>query len=368
MILTIVILVVAFSLLVFVHELGHFVVAKLAGAKVEEFGFGFPPRVYGVKRGETIYSINALPFGGFVRIMGESGEEAQNPESFASKPIWARALVIAAGVTMNVFLAFVLYTGGHIVGLPTIIESDSQAAQARDVHVQIIEVVPNSPASQAGIQMGDVIDRIAIPPTWIEPWLAGIKIDSVDDVKNIIDQNKGHEIHVEILRGSQHLSISVTPRENPPAGEGALGIGMIRSGIISYPWYAAVWQGAQTTFYNLGALAQGFWQLISGIFTTGKLSADIAGPVGVAHLVYQVSNLGFIYVLQFVAFLSLNLAIINVIPFPALDGGRLLFIVIEAIKGSPVNKKFENAAHIVGFALLILLTIVITIRDVAKLF
>lgn len=361
MILTVIILLVAFSLLVFVHELGHFVVAKLSHAKVEEFGFGFPPRVYGIKKGETIYSINALPFGGFVRILGEGGEEAQDPTSFASKPIWVRALVIAAGVIMNVFLAFILYTGGHMVGLPTIIENDIQASQARDVHVQIIEVQDKSPAAAAGLQLGDSIVSIKNRETVAS-------ITSVDDVKNIIDTSKGQAIEMEVLRGDKNISISVTPRENPPAGEGAVGIGMMRTGIVSYPWYAAVWQGAQTTFNNLGALAQGFWQLIAGLFTTGKLSADVAGPVGVAHLVYQVSSLGFIYVLQFVAFLSLNLAIINVIPFPALDGGRLLFIAIEAIKGSPVNKKFENAAHAIGFALLILLTIVITIRDVVKLF
>ena len=356
---TILVLVGMLLVLIVAHEFGHFIVAKRSGAKVEEFGIGFPPRLFGIRKGETLYSINLLPFGGFVKIFGEGGEYASNPRSFASRSIGTRALIIVAGVVMNILLAFVLYTVGHSMGLPTLIESDTIASRAENVQIQIIHVASDSPAAISGMQLGDSIQTVYVG----EQIFA---ITTIENVQNVVSENVGEEVRISILRGDESLSFTITPREHPPLGEGALGIAMVRVGTISYPWYEALWRGAETTYRTFGAIFSAFGGIISDLVKTGKLTADVSGPVGIAVFAAQVSNLGFIYVLQLAALLSLNLALINIIPFPALDGGRLLFLAIEFIKGSPVNKRVEQIAHTVGFALLILLMVVITVKDVGK--
>jgi len=346
-------------LLILVHEFGHFIVAKRSGAKVEEFGIGFPPRIFGLRWGETLYSVNLLPLGGFVKIFGEEGEHAKDPRSFASRPIGTRALVIVAGVVMNILLAFLLYTVGHSLGLPTLIESDTIAARAENVQVQITSVATDSPAAISGMRLGDAIENIHVGETVFT-------ITKIEDVQQVVKEHAGQELRVEVTRGAEPLFFTLTPRENPPAGEGAIGVAMVRVGTISYPWYEAIWRGAETTYRTLGAIFSAFGGIIADLVRTGSLTADVAGPVGIAVFASQVSQLGFVYILQLAALLSLNLAIINIIPFPALDGGRLLFLVIEFIKGSPVNKRVEQFAHTAGFALLILLMIAITIRDVGR--
>lgn len=346
-------------LLIVVHEFGHFIVAKRSGARVEEFGIGFPPRIFGLRFGETLYSVNLLPLGGFVKIFGEEGEHARDPRSFASRPLGTRALVIVAGVVMNILLAFVLYAAGHTLGLPTIIESDTIASRAENVQIQITSVAGDSPAADSGMRLGDAITNIYVGDEVFA-------IMAIDDVQQIILDNTGSEIRVEVLRGTEPISFILTPRENPPAGEGAIGVAMVRVGTISYPWYEAIWRGAETTYRTLGAIFSAFGGIIVDLVKTGTLTADVSGPVGIAVFASQISELGFIYILQLAALLSLNLAIINIIPFPALDGGRLLFLAIEFIKGSPVNKRVEQFAHTAGFALLILLMIAITIRDVGR--
>ena len=346
-------------ILIVVHEFGHFIVAKRSGARVEEFGIGFPPRIFGLRWGETVYSVNLLPLGGFVKIFGEEGAHAKDPRSFASRPLGMRALVIVAGVVMNILLAFALYAAGHTLGLPTIIESDTIASRAENVQIQITSVAGDSPAADSGMRLGDAITNIYVGDEVFA-------ITAIDDVQQVILDNAGSEIRVEVLRGTDPISFILTPRENPPAGEGAIGVAMVRVGTISYPWYEAIWRGAETTYRTLGAIFSAFGGIIVDLVKTGTLTADVAGPVGIAVFASQVSNLGFIYVLQLAALLSLNLAIINIIPFPALDGGRLLFLAIEFIKGSPVNKRVEQFAHTAGFALLILLMIAITIRDVGR--
>ncbi len=346
-------------LLIFVHEFGHFIVAKLAGAKVEEFGFGFPPRIFGIRYGETLYSVNLLPLGGFVKIFGEDGESASKPGSFASKSIPVRALALSAGVIMNVLLAIILYTVGHGIGLPTIIESDESALRAENVQVQVMQVAQGSPADSAGLRLGDYIVSLGANSETTE-------IVAIKDVQGIVEAQKGKEMIVNIVRGEEDISFSVIPRENPPEGEGALGISMLRVGTISYPWYEALWRGTQTAFETLKAITVSMGGIIVDLVRTGSLSPDISGPVGIAIFASQVSSLGFIYILQLAALLSLNLALINIIPFPALDGGRLLFLAIEFVKGSPVNRNVERIVHTAGFALLILLMIAITVRDIGR--
>jgi len=368
MFLTILVFILILGLLIFVHEFGHFVMAKRAGVRVEEFGFGFPPRLFGIKKGDTIYSLNLLPLGGFVKIYGEDGaiknqkEDVDNENVFYKKPIKTRVGILVAGVTMNLILAAVLLSVGYWIGLPTIIK-EGQISDFKDAKVQILQVDFNSPAEQAGIKMGDTIASFKLQITNYK-----LQITEVSQVQEFINQHKGEEIIVVIQRGDEILEKTVVPRIDAPKGEGPLGISLAETAIVSYPWYRALVMGV-TSVINLTwaitvALAGLLWQIIR----TGQLAVDVAGPVGIFTFTGQAAQLGFIYVLQLTALLSINLAIINVLPFPALDGGRLLFLGIEKIKGSPISQKVERFANTTGFVILIMLMVAITWRDVARLF
>ena len=391
MISTIIIFILILSVLVLVHEMGHFFVAKNRGIKVEEFGFGFPPRVFSVKRGETIYSLNAIPIGGFVKMYGEDGGSELKVESsssyqveseklkvesvslreisrgektdraFFSKKIWERAVVIVAGVTMNVILAAFLLSIGHWLGLPAIID-DSNRNLAENPMVQIMAVAPDSPASEMGIKIGDSIKYLKTKNENLKV------VENVQDVQAFIDIYRGEEIVFGIISGDENIELAVVPRVNPPEGEGAVGIAMGEVGFIKYPWYVAIWKGFESVYFMFIMMIAALGGIIKSLFVGKPIGGDIAGPVGIVMLVNQVSKLGIVYILQFAAIISVNLALINILPFPALDGGRILFLIIEKIKGSPVNQNIEGLIHRIGFTLLILLMVFITFRDVVKLF
>lgn len=355
MLTTIIVFILILGLLIFVHEFGHFIMAKRAGAKVEEFGFGFPPRIFGIKRGETIYSLNLIPLGGFVKILGESGEEKKNPRSFASKTIGQRAKMLSAGVIMNIILAAVLLSFGFAIGLPTVLDGIDEKVNLRQVQIQIAEVATDSPAEQAGLKMGDAILSVNGQP-----------VEEIDQLQGLVNAQLGKEISLEISRGKERLTKQIIARQNPPAEEGAMGVALVKTALVSYPWYKSLWLGIVTTFSLLVTFIVAIFKLLWNLITTGQLMVDISGPVGIAVLTNQVTKLGFIYILQFTALLSINLAIINALPFPALDGGRLLFLLIEKIKGSPVSQKVEKGFHTAGFLLLIILMIAITWRDITR--
>jgi len=363
MLLTIIVFILVIGLLIFVHEFGHFITAKKAGLKVEEFGFGFPPRVFGLKKGETIYSLNLLPIGGFVKIYGEEGRPDKEPEqesqrAFYNKPVRTRALILVAGVTMNLILAAFLFSLGYWLGLPSAIDDQAVNPGAK---AQIVQVAPNSPAGQAEIKMGDIVKQLAINGEQLT-------IDRVGQIQEFVSAHGGEEITLVIQRGDEILEKTLVPRVNPPAEEGPLGVALVRTAIVSYPWYRAIPKGIVGTGYLIWAVAAAFGNLFWGLLTTGQSTEEIAGPVGIFVLTGQVVEYGFIYILQFAITLSVILAIINILPFPALDGGRLLFLAIEKIKGSPVNQKIERVTHLVGFAILILLMVVVTWRDVVHFF
>lgn len=362
MLLTIIVFILILGLLIFAHELGHFISAKKAGVKVEEFGFGFPPRIFGVKKGETTYSLNAIPLGGFVKLFGEEGEEnrSQSQKAFYNKPIWKRAIILVMGVVMNLVVAVILLSIVHMLGVPTFVEQ-GQEAEYRNIQIQIIETAKDSPAENAGIKVGDAIVSLFFASDKIQ-------ITEIEDVQKFVAFHLGQEISMEIKRGNETIIKSITPRVNPPAEQGALGIAMSKTGLVSYPWYKAILKGFETTGKLAVTMVSMFWMLIKTLLLQGKMIADVAGPVGIAVLTSQVVHLGWVYVLQFAAILSINLAIINILPFPALDGGRLLFLLIEKIKGKPVKFKTERFAHALGFMILIGLMIIITLRDVVKLF
>lgn len=358
---TAIIFIIVLGILVFVHEFGHFIFAKRAGMKVEEFGFGFPPRIWGIKKGETIYSINAIPFGGFVKILGEGGEQADNPRSFSSKPAGPRLKVIIAGVTMNFFLAVALLMVTNFFGLRIGLIDDKTASIARDKAVQIIEVSKDSPADKAGIKLLDEVNGFKLNGTFKA-------ISSAEDVQTFIRENTGQPITIVIKRNKEILEKEIVPRVNPPEGQGALGVSLALTGVVSYPWYEAVWRGVYDAVILTINTIIGYFVLFKTLLLKGKLVADVSGPIGIAAITGQAARMGINYLMQFTAMISVNLAVLNIIPFPALDGGRALLIIIEKLKGSPVNKKAEQLVNTVGFAFLIALMVYVTAKDIIRFF
>jgi regulator of sigma E protease len=345
--------IVILSILVLVHELGHFFAAKKAGIWVEEFGFGLPPRLFGKKFGETLYSINLLPFGGFVRLHGENTEESitKPGRAFLNKSKMVRSGIILAGVIMNFILAIfafsVFYT---FTGIP---DGTVETGQ-----VQVVGIAKDSPAGQSGLQDGDIVTKID-----------DTSITTSGELISTVNDNLGHEITMTVERNGETKQIITTPRENPPEGEGALGIA-ISSTRVQY-LFPPLWKRLPLGIYY-GFKEAIFWGgvIISGLFTMikslfmGHVPSDIAGPAGLLALTSEVTKQGFFATVNWLGIISVNLAILNVIPFPALDGGRLLFIFIEKIFGRRVLPKVESIIHTVGFALLILLIVAITVREV----
>lgn len=355
---TIIIFLLVLGLLVLVHEAGHFIMAKRAGAKVEEFGFGFPPRIFGVQKGETMYSINLIPLGGFVRIVGENGEDKENPRSFAAKSIWQRFQILVAGVTANVILAIVFFSvfafgRGYT---PTILSADEMKS-VKDVQVMILGVGDNSPAKNAGLNANDIIISLGADSHKID-------IKKEQDVESFISANRGKEILFTIKRGDQTLELKALARTEVSEKEGATGIALGEVGIVRSSWYEAIRTGIKNTFYAGSMIFFAFYNLIKNLIISGQGSGSLTGPIGIADMVGQTAQIGIIYLLQFIAFLSINLAVINALPFPALDGGRILFLAIEKIKGKPVDQEMEGKVHAVGMMILLLLMALVTLKDI----
>jgi len=345
------------GLLIFVHELGHFIVAKRAGMRVEEFGFGFPPRALSIKRGGTIYSINWIPLGGFVRIAGEDGGDANDPGLFTSKSGAARLRVLLAGVVMNFLLGWlILFFGFWAIGTPAEVGQGMAYADKAIIKAQqttIIAVLPNSPALTAGFQAGDAILSVD-----------GQTFAKIDDLIAYATSHAGSPVTYQLKRGKQTLSASVVPRTNPSADEGAVGFVPAEIAIVKYPFFESASVATSSFVDKTGMIFTAFGQLLQKLVSSGKLVQGLSGPVGIAVLTKDFLGLGFAYLLQFVAILSINLGVVNAFPFPALDGGRVLFLAIEKIRGKR-SMKWEQIANLVGFALLLLLMFAVTFRDVS---
>lgn len=374
MFLTLIIFIFVLGLLVFVHEFGHFIVAIKNGVRAEEFGFGFPPRAIGLVKTDdgwkivfrakptdknfknTIYSLNWIPLGGFVKIKGEMGEDAQDADSFIRKKIWQRMLIIFAGVAMNVITAAIFLSIGFGIGMPQVLDDEvSSFARVRDAEIQIVNVVAGTPAKKAGIESGDIVVSVD-----------GKSFEKMSSLGEYVGSREGAVTKVEIKRGAEILEKEITPQKIEEYNVIGYGIGMVRVGVVSYPWYIAPWEGIKETFFYIKEILRAFGLLLKDLVMGDKISVDLSGPVGIAVLTGKVARLGVIYLLQFIALLSVNLAIINFLPFPALDGGRLLFLVIEWLRKKPVNQRIENLIHNVGFTLLLILIVLITYRDFTK--
>ena len=358
----IVVFILVLGVLVLVHEWGHFFAARKFGIRVDEFGFGIPPRLWGKKIGATLYSLNLLPIGGFVKIYGESGAGAGERESFATHPVWHRVIIILAGVFMNLVLAWALFSLGHIIGIPAVA---GEGVAAGTTHVTIIAVAPGSPAANAKLAFGDIVSRISAGGDSITPQTASELIGFVSAHRGgLIQLAIRHDVSSDVPA----KIIEIQSRANPPAGEGPLGVALQDIGILRSPWYLAPWRGLESVWLSIQRTIEAFASVFQSIAANRAVPDGISGPLGLYVLTGEVQRLGVSYFLQFVALLSVNLAILNAVPFPALDGGRVLFLIIEKIRGRPVLISYEQAAHAIGFVLLLILILIISYRDLHRFF
>lgn len=345
------------SVLVIIHECGHFFAAKLNGIKVEEFGFGLPPRLFGIKIGETLYSLNVLPFGGFVKVFGEEESELSKStatareleRSFAKKKGWQKISVLIAGVACNFLLGWVIISYLFVKGVPVPTET-----------VTVEKVLENSPAAEAGMTTGDVIASIThnnVKET----------IESTEELSQLAKKYAGELTTFEIVRNGEVISLSVTPRKSPPEGQGSLGVLITNYMIKKYSITEAPVLGLIESVKMTKLIFVEFLKTVGKFATLQKPGADIAGPVGIAQLTSNAAKQGIDALLQMVGLLSLNLAVINILPFPALDGGRLMLVLYEMIFKRKINPEFERRLNLAGFAILISLIILITINDIVKL-
>mgnify|MGYP001611020971 CR=1 FL=1 len=358
MIITIVAFIVVLSVLVLIHELGHFLFAKKFGIKVEEFGFGFPPRVFGKRIGETLYSINLLPIGGFVKLYGEdsagggSVRRTTNNEpitdvnrAFFARPAWQRATIVLAGVIMNFLLAVVLISylfSAHGVAVPT-------------KNIRVVDIAQNSPAAVSGIQKGDEVLTINQR-----------RIIKTEDFAKIAKEKGGQPIQLRLARDGREFEIEITPRTKVPEGQGPIGVAISNIEVKKYPWYSAPFFGTLEAIKFSYLIIQGIGDMAINLILHGQAPAGVAGPVGVAQLTGQAVSYGVVATLWFVSLLSLNLAVVNVLPIPALDGGRLFFIIIELVTRKKVSPRYEAMAHAIGLAMLLALILFITFFDIAR--
>jgi len=357
------ILLVIFSLLALItlHELGHFLFARKFGVKVEEFGIGLPPRIWGKKRGDTIYSINLIPFGAFVKIYGEDGGSESDSKSFTSKPIWQRAIIIAAGVISFWLVAVAIYSFVFLTGAIEQIDDNDSADNAK---VLVVSVLPESPAAAAGLQMGDIIKSVRLKSGGDT-----VNIDKVGQMQELADKYKDQEIVLGIDRANNAAETSVTPHANPSDGKGVIGIMLMRSAQKKYVWYEAVGNGFRATWNMTIGVFEGWGEIIGRLVKKEGMpqGAQVVGPIGIMDMMVKQAQMGAGYYLQFLAMLSVYLAVFNALPIPALDGGRLVFLLVEALRRKPAPLNVEQNLNGAFFLILIGLALIITAQDIWRI-
>lgn len=374
--LNLIIFITILSILVLIHEFGHFYAAKRAGVTVEEFGFGLPPKIFGKKIGETLYTLNLLPFGGFVKLLGEDAEDSDNvskiktnPKSFASKsPLW-RAVIISSGVFMNLVLAIVLYysfffsTGFKTFNMPQFFNYNFRFGTQNEINTVVMSVNPDSP-SYNKIEVGQAIIEINETP-----------VHNLNDIKMVLKDKAGQEVSILLLDvrtlNNDFSSITVVPVRDEN-GDGIIGVYVGKSVQLSYENTKAL-SGPMHAYNMLAYSSSTLSSLVKQSFAQKDItpvSSSVAGPVGIFSVIGSIVDNGphpVLGIIDFVALLSLTLALLNILPFPALDGGRLVFIAIEAVTRRPVSHRVETAIHKFGMLLLLTLLVLVTIRDIARI-
>ena len=353
----ILIFVLALSILVLVHELGHFFAAKITGVRVDEFGLGLPPRIVGKKKWGTLWSLNWLPIGGFCSLFGEDPSSAptelRNGEaefSFQGKNPWQKMFIVLGGVMMNLVLAILIFTVVYaILGVPKETE-----------RVKIIGVAKGSPAEMAQLKEEDWIKNIN-----------GIEIKKGSDLTAQVEKNKGKEIELSIERKGQTQDLFVQIREIAPEGEGLMGVVISNTEMEKIKWYQfykGIGAGFKEAYFWGKIIGGGVFKMIAGLFS-GQVPKDVSGPLGMYEATSSIRmNQGFLAMVHFFGVVSVNLAIVNVLPFPALDGGRIIFVFYELLFKKKANKKFESLVNNLGMMVLLGLILLVTIGDVRRIF
>ncbi|MEL7666524.1 MAG: M50 family metallopeptidase [Candidatus Shapirobacteria bacterium] len=346
------IFIIALSVLVLVHEFGHYIAAKLNGVRVDEFGLGLPPRIVGKNKWGTLWSLNWLPIGGFCKMYGEDPSEkgaGTAKDSFLTKKPTQKAIIVVGGVLMNLVLAVVIFAVSYTIsGIP--VESG---------RVKILEVAKDSPAEKAGLREGEIILKIGDKD-----------LTKGEDLTQEVGKNKGKEIELLINREGQDTVLSVQIREVAPEGQGLMGVvvsSMEVKKIEWYQFYKGIGAGFKEAYFWGGTIAKGVWSMVTGLFV-GQIPKDVTGPIGMFKATEQIrSQEGLLAVIHFFGIISVNLAIVNILPLPALDGGRILFVIYELLTGKRANEKFETIVNSIGMMILLGLILLITVGDVKNL-
>ncbi len=347
------------SILVFAHELGHFLVARFIGVRVDEFGFGLPPRLWGKKIGETIYSVNWLPIGGFVKLAGEEEEEdkrikgVKRQEYFWARSKKERAAILLAGVTMNFILA---------VGITTYLLTQGVHEASGRVHIE--RVSKDSPAQKAGLQTKDIIQMVAYQQSGV---MQEKQLSKPQDLIDITRSHRGEEVRLTVKREEKTFTVSLIPRKEYPKGEGPMGVSISDLELKKYSLSEAPGKALVITLDRGWQMLASIGGMVWKLLTLQPVGADVAGPIGIAQVTGEAVKFGFRAVLEFMSILSLNLAILNALPIPALDGGRLLFVFLEKIIGRRFRPAFERSTHQIGMAVLLALMLLISINDILRL-
>ncbi|MBM2820960.1 MAG: putative rane-associated zinc metalloprotease, regulator of sigma protease [Candidatus Berkelbacteria bacterium] len=350
MFLTIVIFVAILVVLILIHEIGHFIVAKLCGVKVQEFAFGFPPRLFSVVKNGTRYAINLIPLGGYVSLLGEDGTVKEKGSYYSAK-VWQKMLIVGTGVVMNFILGIIVLAIGFTIGMTPLVSDPVTMSGQKTSQVMVVQVVPDSPAAKIALESGNILNGFASP----------------SDLQTFTRVNAGQKVTLSVQNGSglQNREVDLG------SGDAPLGVGVVSITKVKQPFWKAIGTATIEVGKSIAMVFTVLWGIIISLFTTGnagEAGAGVVGPIGIFNFTSQALKIGWIYILQLLAILSINLGIINILPFPALDGGKIFFLALEGIfRKKVIRLEVENLIHTIGFAVLIIFILAITFRDILRL-